>query len=219
MGCRALLQGIFPTQGSNQCLCLLHWKVGFFPLTPPGKPTPAGAKTLWLRCVWMCVDVCVRVCVRTYTPAGGKALCSICLSLVNTVTLLRANPGRTLDELVAPEGRKGLGVGVPGEIRAQEKSLTHEVVSSLPLEETSRYPRIFSSRCGLRDIKLGQCILYRTEILVGGSRVCAPLWVALACRVRWCLPIRSALPIGLRDKGGLCLPSEVPLLLGTDWKG
>ena len=23
--CHALLQGIFPTQGSNLCLCLLHW--------------------------------------------------------------------------------------------------------------------------------------------------------------------------------------------------
>ena len=127
--------------------------------------------------------------------------------------------GRTLDELVAPEGRKGLGVGVPGEIRAQEKSLTHEVVSSLSLEETSRFHESFHQGCALRDMKLGQCILYRTEILVGGPSVCAPLWVALACRVRWCLPIRAALPIGLRDKGELCLPSEVPLLLGTDWKG
>ena len=94
----------------------------------------------------MCVHVYVRVCVHTYTPAGGKALCSLRLSLINTVTLLGANPGRTRDEFVAPDGRKGLGVGIPGEIRAQEKSLTHEVVSSLSLEETSSYPRIFSSR-------------------------------------------------------------------------
>ena len=35
----ALLQGIFPTQGSNLCLlCLLHWQVGSLPLAPPGKP-------------------------------------------------------------------------------------------------------------------------------------------------------------------------------------
>ena len=38
-GCRALLQGIFPTQGLNPCLlCLLHWKVDSLPLEPPGKP-------------------------------------------------------------------------------------------------------------------------------------------------------------------------------------
>ena len=39
VGCRALLQGIFPTQGSNQSLLhLLHWQVGSLPLAPPGKP-------------------------------------------------------------------------------------------------------------------------------------------------------------------------------------
>ena len=39
MGCHSLLQGIFPTQGSNLCiLCLLHWQVGSLPLVPPGKP-------------------------------------------------------------------------------------------------------------------------------------------------------------------------------------
>ena len=31
----ALLQGIFPTQGSNPCLlCLLHWQAGSLPLVP-----------------------------------------------------------------------------------------------------------------------------------------------------------------------------------------
>ena len=31
VGCHALLQGIFPTQGSNShLLCLLHWQAGFF---------------------------------------------------------------------------------------------------------------------------------------------------------------------------------------------
>ena len=38
MGCHALLQGIFPTQGSNlHLLGLLHWQVDSFPLMPPGK--------------------------------------------------------------------------------------------------------------------------------------------------------------------------------------
>ena len=39
VGCHALLQGIFPTQGSNpHLLCLLHWQMGSLPLSPPEKP-------------------------------------------------------------------------------------------------------------------------------------------------------------------------------------
>ena len=39
VGCHALLQGIFLTQGSNpHLLCLLHWQVGSLSLVPPGKP-------------------------------------------------------------------------------------------------------------------------------------------------------------------------------------
>ena len=39
VGCLALLQGIFPTQGSSPHLfCLLHWQVGSLPPAPPGKP-------------------------------------------------------------------------------------------------------------------------------------------------------------------------------------
>ena len=38
--CHALVQGIFPTQGSNpHLLHLLHWQVGSLPLMPPGKPS------------------------------------------------------------------------------------------------------------------------------------------------------------------------------------
>ena len=40
MGCHALLQGIFPTQGLNpRLLCLLHWQEGSLSLMPPGKPS------------------------------------------------------------------------------------------------------------------------------------------------------------------------------------
>ena len=38
VGCHALLQGIFPTQGSNHVSCLLHWQAGSLPLVPPGRP-------------------------------------------------------------------------------------------------------------------------------------------------------------------------------------
>ena len=38
MSCHAILQGIFPTQGSNACiLCFLHWQAGSLPLVPPRK--------------------------------------------------------------------------------------------------------------------------------------------------------------------------------------
>ena len=39
MGCHVLLQGIFPTQGSNPCpLSLRPWQAGSLLLAPPGKP-------------------------------------------------------------------------------------------------------------------------------------------------------------------------------------
>ena len=39
VGCHSLLQGIFPTQGSNSCLLhLLRWPMDFYQLVPPGKP-------------------------------------------------------------------------------------------------------------------------------------------------------------------------------------
>ena len=39
VGCYALLQGIFTTQGSNlHLLCLLDWQVGSLQLAPPQKP-------------------------------------------------------------------------------------------------------------------------------------------------------------------------------------
>ena len=38
VGCHALLQGIFLTQGLNpRLLHLLHWQAGSLPLAPPGK--------------------------------------------------------------------------------------------------------------------------------------------------------------------------------------
>ena len=42
VSCRALLKGIFPTQGLNPSfLSLLHWHVDPLPLVPPGKPHAA----------------------------------------------------------------------------------------------------------------------------------------------------------------------------------
>ena len=42
VGCHTLLQGIFPTKGSNpHVLSLIHWQVGSLPLVPPEKPHSA----------------------------------------------------------------------------------------------------------------------------------------------------------------------------------
>ena len=39
VGCHALLEGIFPTQGLNLCLLsLLHWQADSVSTEPPGKP-------------------------------------------------------------------------------------------------------------------------------------------------------------------------------------
>ena len=45
VGCHALFQGIFPTQGLHpHLLCLLHWQVGSLPSDTPGKPS----KQIWI---------------------------------------------------------------------------------------------------------------------------------------------------------------------------
>ena len=65
VGCHALLQGIFPTQGSNHYfLCLLHWQAGSLPLAPPGKPliSPyANTKYVILTSSWMMVMVMIMI--------------------------------------------------------------------------------------------------------------------------------------------------------------
>ena len=43
-----LLQGIFPTQGSNLCLlCLLHWQADSLPLVPPRKAMQTPCSSLF----------------------------------------------------------------------------------------------------------------------------------------------------------------------------
>ena len=52
VGCHALLQGIFLTQGSNlPLLRLLHWQGGSLPLEPPGKPSECFRSDQSLSCV------------------------------------------------------------------------------------------------------------------------------------------------------------------------
>ena len=50
VGCHALFQGIFPTQGVNPCLlCLLHWQSGSLPLASPVKPIFCARKNLTFK--------------------------------------------------------------------------------------------------------------------------------------------------------------------------
>ena len=53
--CYFVLQGIFPTQGSNPPLLgLLHWPVGSLPLALPGKPFPLIEGEVTQLCLTLC---------------------------------------------------------------------------------------------------------------------------------------------------------------------
>ena len=56
VGCHALLQGIFLTQGSNPWfLCRLHLQAGSLPLAPPGKaPSQAASAKSLQSCLTLC---------------------------------------------------------------------------------------------------------------------------------------------------------------------
>ena len=69
VGCHALLQGIFLTQGSNLCLlCLLCWQTGYLSLVTPKRQTCERNK--WQcaliysdRVAWLVLFLFVCVCV------------------------------------------------------------------------------------------------------------------------------------------------------------
>ena len=76
VGCHALLQGIFPTQGSNpRLLRLLHWQAGSLPLAPPGKPSLKAIsfenRVLLLKAVWTSLDREISKLV-----SANRCLCS-----------------------------------------------------------------------------------------------------------------------------------------------
>ena len=50
VGCRSLLQGIFPTQGSNpHLLYLLNWQAGYLPLCHLGSPMATWKSYIEIR--------------------------------------------------------------------------------------------------------------------------------------------------------------------------
>ena len=82
MGCQALFQGTFPTQGSNLCLlCLLHWQIGSLPLAPPRKPKssftgsfsyPVRSLSKWHEFEWALGVGDRQGSLVGYTPWGHK---------------------------------------------------------------------------------------------------------------------------------------------------
>ena len=76
MGCHALLQEIFLTQGSNpHLLHLLHWQTGSLSLAPPGKPlqdhAAAAAKSLQ-SCPSLCDPIWQPTRLPRHWDSPGK---------------------------------------------------------------------------------------------------------------------------------------------------
>ena len=55
VGGHLLLQGLFPTRGSN--LCLLHWQADSLPLVPPGKPLKTHLGE-YVKVAKLCLTLC-----------------------------------------------------------------------------------------------------------------------------------------------------------------
>ena len=95
VGCHALLQGIFPTQGLNLCLLnLLHWQEDSLPSEPQGKPCwyltfglflPKWALYLSLWCLF---PKPVIICSQLFTPVHPFLYVSTYLISMKLETLL-----------------------------------------------------------------------------------------------------------------------------------
>ena len=74
VGCRFLLQGIFPPQGLNpHLLHLLHWQAGSLPAEPSGKPDSTWRPYSKIKQIWISG-------IRTQTLAVFKKISSDPLS-------------------------------------------------------------------------------------------------------------------------------------------
>ena len=106
MGCHAILQGIFPTHGSNpSVLGLLHWQVGSLPLTPSGKPSKKARGWLILK------GSCVSAFRSAFIPrCQGK-----CYSLSWSLFSLQSSPGGCLAPAAMAEAQPLFEAGVGAE--------------------------------------------------------------------------------------------------------
>ena len=83
VGCHALFQGVFPTQGLNPCLLwFLQWQMDSLPLAPPGKPMLGVYMYIYNCCIFnldwsfwslcnsffvSCYSLCIKVYFFWYT--------------------------------------------------------------------------------------------------------------------------------------------------------
>ena len=82
VGCHALLQGIFMTQGSNpHFLCLLHWQVGSLPLVPFGKPRFISIFYLYLLPSWFHLKEFLLITKANLSRSKCWLLCFLFFSL------------------------------------------------------------------------------------------------------------------------------------------
>ena len=106
VGCRALLQGIFPTQGSNPgLLCLLHWQADSLNTRPPGKPP------------WICNHTNICLTQRQTTACLPVTLTRKVLNKGNITyddvhAQLRQVLGGRVSDAIGPSGHYGNTFGL-----------------------------------------------------------------------------------------------------------
>ena len=108
VGLLFLLQGIFPTQGSNPCLLHpVHWQLSSMPLAPPGNRRKEGKiYILWNACHYSCswgVAQSQPVHVQLYKPWAMHPLRKTWGTVGGEVNRTQSSPGPMWDPRVRAE--------------------------------------------------------------------------------------------------------------------
>ena len=122
VGCHFLLQGVFPTQGSNSCLlCLQHWQVDSSLLSCQGSPVSICNKyQIWQHDVWRrhkSLSLTMQYVFQAWVGGPGK----LHLATGNWFSVLW-EPHSTVSNT---------------EQRTQQKSISHALVSDCAPPDSS----------------------------------------------------------------------------------